>query len=56
MGEVVFLKQELIRSVPEGRKQATIENEERTKYFCNSTFAKRPQDRERGLVGRLRGE
>ena len=56
VGEVVFLKQEQIRSVPEGRKQATIENEERTKYFCNSTFAKRPQDRERGLVGRLKGE
>ena len=31
VGEVVFLKQEQIRSVPEGRKQATIENEERTK-------------------------
>ena len=56
VGEVVFLKKELIRSVPEGRKQATFENEERTKYFCNSTFARRPQDRERGLVGRLRGE
>ena len=56
MDEVVFLKQELIRSVPEGRKQATFENEERTKYFCNSTFAKQLQDRERGLVGRLKGE
>ena len=38
VGEVVFLKQELIRSVPEGRKQATIENEEGTKYFCNSMY------------------
>ena len=28
VAEVVFLKQELIRSVPGGRKQATIENEE----------------------------
>ena len=26
VGEVVFLKEELIRSIPEGRKQASIEN------------------------------
>ena len=55
VGEVVFLKQELIRSVPERRKQATTEKK-KNKYFCNSTFAKQLQDRERGLVGRLKGE
>ena len=55
VGEVVFLKQELIRPVPERRKQANTEKK-KNKIFCNSTFAKQLQDRERGLVGRLKGE